>query len=132
MSDYARISLSLEVSETSDYSAPYLKPYIPALTLTPDEVEWRMVEATTAGTTVELGMYTTITALIVVLDDTTDDVCATFTNVGGHVGTAAATSHDISAAGLRLLVLTDVSAGSDLVLDSQANTPRCWVGVLGT
>ena len=130
MSDYARLSLSLEVSENSDYSAPYLKPSIPSFASTHDEVEWRLVEATTTGATVELGMYTTIHYLIVVNDDSAIDVCAVFTNVGGHVTTAAATAHDIGAG--KFIVLTDVSPSADLVLDSESGTPRCHVGILGT
>jgi hypothetical protein len=130
LANYARLSLSLEVSESSDYSNPLLKPYIPALELTPDEYEWRVVEATTTGATVELGMYTTITTLIVYNADSAIDVCAVFTNVGGHVATAASTAHDIAPG--RFVVLTDVAAASDLVLDSESGTPRCYVGVLGT
>lgn len=134
MTDYARIGFSLEISENSDYSTPYIHPYIPAFTLTPDEVEWRVVEATTAGTTVELGMYTTIHGVILWLDSTTagEDVCATYTNVGGHVATAAATSIDLQAGLLRLAVLPDVNPANDLVLDSQTGTPRVYVGIMGT
>lgn len=131
MSDYARIRLSLEVSENSDYSDPTVKPTIPAFTLTPDEYEWRMVEGHTTAVTVELGMYTTISYLIVVNDSSTVDVCATFTNVGGHVGTAASTSHDIGAG--KFAVFTDVSPSSDLTLDSESSTThRCYIGILGT
>lgn len=134
MSDYARIGLSLEVSENSDYSDPFIRPTIPAFTLTPDECEWRVVEATTSGATVELGMYTTIYGIALILDSTTsgEDVCAIYTNVGGHVGTAASTSVDLQVSGLKCALLPDVSPSADLVLDSQSGTPRVYVGIFGT
>lgn len=131
MSDYVRLNLSLEASEQSDYSAPYLKPRIPAFEFTADEIEWRMVEAHTTAVTVEMGSYTTIYYLIVVNDSSTVDVCATFTNVGGHAGTVAATSHDIAAG--RFAVFTDVNPANNVTLDSESSTShRVYVGVIGT
>ena len=131
MSDYGKLQVALVVSENSDYSDPYIQPKIPAMTFTPDEAEWRMVEAHTTAVTVELGSYTTIDRVFIYNDHATIDVCATFTNIGGHVGTAASTSHDIGAG--KLAIFTDVNPANDLTLDSESSTAhRVYVGVVGT
>jgi len=137
MTDYVRLSLGLEASESSDYSNPYLKPPITAYTVSGDlEAEWRKIEAhqtPVAGGTafVELGNYTTIHSLIIFNPNTTVDVCAVFTNLGGHVGTAAATSHDIGPG--KTAIFTDVDPSANLTLDSQSSdTHSVWVGVIGT
>lgn len=132
MTDYVRLSLGLEVSESSDYSSPYIRPPQILEELSGDlEVEWRMIEAHTTAVTVELGTYTTIHYLIIWNGSSTVDVCATFTNVGGHVTTAAATSHDVGAG--KFCVLTDVNPANDVTLDSESSTThRVWVGIIGT
>lgn len=122
----------MEASESSDYSAPYLHPPITSYTVSGDlECEWRLVEAHTTAVTVELGTYTTIHSLIVWNPHATVDVCATFTNVGGHVATAASTSHDIGPG--KLAIFTDVNPANDVTLDSESSTThRVWVGIIGT
>lgn len=131
MSDYARLILSLEVSESSDYSDPYLKPRIPAFTLTPDEVEWKMIEAHTTAVTVDLSAYTTINYLIVINDSSTVDVAVTYTTATNHVAAGAAVRHDVLAG--RFNVYTDVDpAAANLTLDSESSTThRCYVGIIG-
>lgn len=131
MSDYGKLTLSIEVSENSDYSDPYLRPKLPSFTFSPDEAEWKLIEGHTTAVTVELGTYTTIYYLVVINDSDTVDVCATFTNAGGHVATAASTSHDIPAG--RFAVFTDVNPANDITLDSESSTAhRCYVGIFGT
>lgn len=132
MTDYVRLSLGIEASESSDYSSPTVRPPSILDELSGDlEFEWRMVEAHTTAVTVELGTYTTIHYLVVYNPSTGVDVCATFTNVGGHVATAASTSHDIGAG--KFAVFTDVNPANDVTLDSESSTThRVWVGVIGT
>ena len=132
MTDYVRLSVGLEVSESSDYSAPALRPPAIAYTVSGDlEYEWRMIEAHTTAVAVEAGTYTTIHSAIVYNPSTTVDVCATFTNVGGHVATAASTSHDIGAG--KVAIFTDVNPANDITLDSESSTThRVWVGIIGT
>jgi hypothetical protein len=138
MTDYARIGVSYTVSESSDYSSPAINPPITAYAISGDlEYEWRLVEAHTTAVAVEAGTYTTIHSVIVWNPPTASsgsanpDVCATFTNVGGHVGTAASTSHDIGPG--KIAIFTDVNPANDVTLDSESSTThRVWVGVLGT
>lgn len=63
MSEYARVSLSLEVSANSDYSAPYVKPAIPSYALTPTEGPGvQTIYATTAGGSANTVSLATLTS----------------------------------------------------------------------
>jgi hypothetical protein len=132
VTDYVRLSLGLEWSEASDYSSPLLRPPAIVDELSGDlEVMQYLIEAHTTAVTVELGAWTTIHYVIVDNRSSTVDVCATFTNVGGHVATAAATSHDVAAG--RFAVLTDVNPANDITFDSESSTThRTIVYVIGT
>lgn len=70
MSDYARLRLSLEVSDASDYSRPVTHGV--ELTATPDEARVRdVIEVATAGQSYPLSHLTACTDLLIYNADTT-------------------------------------------------------------
>lgn len=124
MADFAKLALSLTYSENSDYSQPRLKPPIDpweSTTVTHYEVQYRNIGTSTE--TLELGGFTTIECLIVKNKDTTNYVTATFDSAGN-----GSTDNVLRIHKGFPLVVSDVTPGSDLIL--QANTAACDVEVI--
>lgn len=132
MTDYVKVSVGLTVSESSDYSSPHVGPIALLDELSGDlEVLPFFIEAHTTAVSVDLSMFTTIHYVILDNRNSAVDVVAQFTTAGGHVGSGAATNHDIAAG--RLAVFTDVTAASDIAFDSESSTThRVWGWVIGT
>lgn len=87
MSDYARFSLNVDVSERDDYAKPYID-YTFLDSLTPDETLFQKVEADTTGTTVSISQFATVTSLIVENLDSANSVEVSWReNIGSQTST---------------------------------------------
>lgn len=130
MSDYVRIKASLEAAEVESYSPKKLETafdaYEPAAGTYRYEV--RKVSAATGGTTVDLGMYTTVLNIIVKNKDITNRVDAKFRTTGGGSNdqVLSAPAGGIIATGSR------VTIANDLVLTADTAACECEVAILGT
>lgn len=129
MAAYQKISVSAKFSEVSTFS--------PSKDWEPDaynpgsgtyRYEMREVSAATGGTTVDLGMYTTINNIIVKNKDTTNRVDGTFRTTGGSSNNQvlSAPAGGIFATGSR------VTVANDLVLTADTAACVCEVLISGT
>jgi hypothetical protein len=124
LADYAKLALALTYSENSDYSSPKLKTSLDnwtSTTATHYEVQYR--EIGTSSETIELGGFTTIECLVLKNKDSTNYVTATFDSAGN-----SSVDNILRVGAGKILVLTDVTPGSDLLL--QANTAACDVEII--
>lgn len=122
MSDYLRIRTLVEFSEHSDYHRAQLSTL--EATGTPDEWEFQKVDAAVAGTTVELGNYTTVTHIVVENTDDTNYVTAT------HVFNALSVAARVSANSH--IIIYGPTVASDLVLTANTAACTCRVWIAGT
>lgn len=130
MTDYAKISLDVQVSENSDYSDPYLHPKIANFTATPAEATWFLVQAHTTAVSVQLSTWTSIEYMFLI-NDAAVDVAYTYTTATNHVAAGAAVRHDLKASSFN--VVTDVDPTVALTLDSESSTShRVYIGIIGT
>lgn len=130
MSDYVRIRASMEAAEAASFSPKKLETAFDAYESGASTLfyEVRKIKAATGGTTVELGMYTTITNIIVKNKDATNRVDATFRTTGG-----GANNQVLSAiAGMPLMLGGRITVASDLVLTADTAACECEVAILGT
>jgi hypothetical protein len=130
MSDYLQVTVSVKVSESSSFASPKAQTtfdaYEPGAGTYPYEV--RKVSAATGGTTIDLGMYTTVNNIIVKNKDTTNYVEATFRTTGG-----AANNQVLRAtAGALLMTGSAITVASDLVLTANTAAVMCEVCIFGT
>tara|TARA_R110002020_G_scaffold134871_1_gene301181 strand:+ start:715 stop:1350 length:636 start_codon:yes stop_codon:yes gene_type:complete len=105
MADYAKLEVRGIYSKSSDYSFPKVdcNPAINALT--PDEYIHMEIEADTSGTTVNLSHLSSITAVLVKNNDSTDTVRAVWYNARG------------SASYANLLTFADAGTGDTITED---------------
>lgn len=125
MSDYCKIEAKATYSESSTYQPTKVATSIANYEITPDEGEYRKIEADTGGTTAELGTYVSITCVIVKNRDDTNYVAAAFTDLGSN-----ACSVRIPAGGI--LVIPGIDPTADLVLTANTAAVICEVFVAGT
>jgi hypothetical protein len=129
MADFAKVSLGFVYSENSDYSNPRLKPLIApyeSTTATQYESQLRAV-GFAAPETVELGGFTTIECLVLKNCDATNYVTATFDSAGN-----SSVDNILRVGPGKILVLTDVTPGSDLVLQANTAAVDCEIFIFGT
>ena len=128
MADYSKLNVSVTYSENSDYSAPKLKTRLDPFESTSSthyEVQYR--EVGTSAETLELGGFTTIEYLVVKNKDATNYVTATFDSAGNST-----VDNILRVAAGKILVLTDVTPGSDLILQANTAACDCEVVIVGT
>ncbi len=123
MPDNAHLEISARYSPNADWSQPVVTFYT-SDEETPSKKIDLVVSAATAGTPVELSSGGTIAYLIVYNRDTTNYVSATFLSAGN-----SAVPNILRIGPGKTLVLTDVTASGDLVL--QANSAVCECDVFG-
>jgi len=129
MSDYAKIEIKFTYSKNSDYSDPEQEITFAEFETTPDEYEVKVVEADTGGTTVELGNFATIEAIIVQNLDPTNYVDATWRTTGGSTNDQVI---QVSAGDSLVLPCDDITIASDLVLTANSAACRCRVAIIGS
>ena len=105
MADYAKLEVSGAYSKNSDYSSPKVKLSLGNFNLTPDEYIHLEIEADTGGTTVSLSHLSSITAVIIKNNDTSDTIRAVWYNARG------------SASYANLLTFADAATGDTITED---------------
>ena len=128
MSDSVRIRMSLEAAENESFSPKKLESNFDAYAPTAGtyRYEVRKVSAATGGTTVDLGMYTTVLNIIVKNKDTTNRVDGTFRTTGG-----SSNNQVLSApAGGMFATGSRVTVANDLVLTADTAACECEVAIL--
>lgn len=129
MSSYKKVSVSAKFSDVSSFS--------PSRDFAPDDYnpgsgtyrhEVRDVLAATGGTTIDLGMYTTVTQIIVKNKDTANYVEGTFRTTGGGSNNQVlrADAGGFFASG------TAVTVANDLVLTANTAAVACELVIIGT
>lgn len=120
---YVKLNLSAIESEYSDYSraTPIAAP---EFTATPDEATAFKVDAETAGTTLDLSMFTTVTGVLVVNLDTTNYIDVDWTY--------SATASKAKALANDFIKIGAVTVANDLLLTANTATCRVLVYVWGT
>ena len=88
MADYAKLEVSGAYSKNSDYSSPKVRLSLGNFNLTPDEYIHLEIEADTGGTTVSLSHLSSITAVIIKNNDTSDTIRAVWYNARGSASYA--------------------------------------------
>lgn len=126
MTDYARVSLTARFSEQSDFSDRILDRFVEYEPSSPALYSDQVVSAALAGTTVDLGAFTTIKYLVVHNRDTTNFVTAVYRSAGG----AAANQTQKILAG-QLLLLPDVTPANDIVLSADTAICECEIIIVG-
>jgi hypothetical protein len=120
VSDYLRIRTSLDLSEHSDYHAPVSSLEMEYNT-TASKTDTQMCDAELAGTTVELGNFTTVTAVVVTnLDDTN------FVTVEHTYDGATATVY-LPPDGHTVIYNPTVAADITLTADTAICSCRVWI-----
>jgi len=118
-----RFNISFVSAENTNYSPHrYSEDY--SVEDTPDEVLMYEVQADTGGVTVELGLFATVDKVLIVNEDTTNYVVATWTN------NATANSQRILAG--EFLGFGGLTIANDLVLTANTAAVQCRVIVTGT
>ena len=105
MADYAKLEVSGAYSKNSDYSSPKVNLSLGNFNLTPDEYIHLEIEADTGGTTVSLSHLSSITAVIIKNNDTSDTIRAVWYNARG------------SASYANLLTFADAATGDTITED---------------
>lgn len=123
MSDEALLEVSASYSPNEDWSRPVSRVYF-SDTEAPTKKLDSVVSAATGGTTVELGSLGTVAYLVIYNRDTTNYVDATFRSAGN-----GSTNNILRLAAGKMAVLSDVTAGNDLILT--ANTAACVCDIFG-
>ena len=129
MSYYTRLRLALEVADNASYVAAQRQDA--EVTATDDEYEVsRLIEAPTgAAFTLDLGMYTTISLIIV---HNLAAVAGEYVTIGWTNAAGTACTARVYDSGYPL-VLTDALAANDLtLLSSGAAVKACRVSIIGT
>lgn len=118
MADYAKLSLKLISSETSDYSDPYVE-HEALLTFSPTECEsHKLAISNAAASTIYTDKYTAISLVMIENLDATNYVTVTWTNA-----VPAAIAHRIPAG--QVFLIQDLTEASNFTM--QANTAPCNV-----
>lgn len=123
MADFAKLSVAFAFSEQSDYSDPEYESNLDPYEVEVEGYTVRKLEITTSAETIQLDEFSSIAQLIIKNDDKTNYVTATHDSAGNG---ATDNIHRVGAG--KFLVLSDVTPGSDLVL--QANGAACKVKVI--
>lgn len=126
MTDYAKVTSKFVYSKNSDYSFPRVDTKTQATALTPDEWEYREIEADIAGSTVDLGHFATVTAICVWNLDTTNYVTVGF----GSGSTDNVVT--VNAGGQIVMADVAIDEADDLVLTADTAAVECLVAVCGT
>lgn len=131
MAAYQEVTVKARFSDSSAFS-----PVLPGGLFEPTaynpgsgtyRYEVRIVTAATGGTTIELGMYTTVTNIIVVNLDATNYVEATFRTSGGGG------NNQVLRAVAGMPIMTGlVTVANDLVLTANTAAVKCAVLITGT
>lgn len=119
----AKFSDSSSLSPSKDYKPDAYNPGAGTY-----RYEIRDVSAATAGTTVELGMYSTVTNILIKNKDASNYVQATFRTTGGGSNDQVlrATAGSVIATG------SAITVASDLVLTANTSAVACEVCIIGT
>jgi len=125
VTDYARARLTLEVSENSDYSRPYMKEEV-SLVLTPSETRFQKITADDGGVALVTSEFTTINYIVIENTDTANYVDVTWDPV-------ASGTNNVSRVALgEHLVITDHTPATNLTLTCDTGlTAVCKVWILG-
>lgn len=123
MPDFAKLSLSAIFSELADYSDPLYESNLGDYEVEAEGFTARKLEITTSAETIQLDEFASIYQLIIKNHDKTNYVTATHDSAGNG---ATDNIHRVGAG--KFLVLSDVTPGSDLIL--QANGAACKVTVI--
>ena len=128
MSDYAKATLSATFSEKSDYTDPEWVTNWADYEVTPDEAEtYKVICDTSSGTTVATSKFANATLLAVKNTDATNYVTATFRSAGN-----SAVDNIIQIAAKGLLVVTDFTVASDLLLVANGSAVDCKILIVGS
>ena len=130
MATYQRTVVQVKLADSSDFTdspKDFLPDnYEPATATFRHEI--REVTAVTGGTTIELGMYTTVTNIIVKNRDATNYVEATFRTTGGGANSQVLRA----AAGQIIATGTAITLTNDLILTANTASVACDVCIIGT
>ena len=96
-----------------------------AAALTPDEYMHMEIDAATGGVTLDLGMFSAITMLMIKNNDAAIVVTA-------RIDTAATANVDIAIPAGGVFITPDCKVSEDLVLTSASGTPECEIFIIGT
>jgi hypothetical protein len=123
---YARIKLSLVVSENEDFSQPFIvaRPEPGSSALTPLEAIGQRVVATTGGTQIRAEYLGLAEYLVVWNDDYTNFVTVSYTNLQDDPA-----FHTVGPR--KFCVLSDVNASGSNNIQISADTADCNVHVYG-
>lgn len=125
MSDFARVRVGFEVSEASDYSAPY-EDFSITDAITPDEVSNQTkVECDTGGTTVDITNFASIDYLVVYNRDATNFVTLLYDSAGS-------TANSVKITAGKFAVIPDVSRATDLTLTANTAAVICQIVMCGS
>jgi len=128
MTDYAKVSARFLYSKNSDYSEPTIDTnnLTSPTALTPDEWEYREIQADTGGNTVDLGHFASVTAICVWNLDATNFVDVQFSS------DTDANTVKVNALGFIALSNIDVTVADDLILTADTAACECLVAICGT
>ena len=132
MTDYARLRLSLEVSDASDYSRPRISGF--EVTAVPDEYRvGEVIEvATTPGQTYTLSHLASLTDLIIKNLDTTNYVTVTWRSVANTAGSPSSVDNICRLAAGKMMILNDVTVANNLTLVADTAALLVEISYLGT
>lgn len=126
MTDYAKFISRFIYSKNSDYSDPNIDTKSVITALTPDEWEYREIQADTGGNTVDLGHFATVTGIFVANLDATNFVDVQFSS------DTDANTVKVNALGHITLANIDVTIADDLILTADTAACECLVAICGT
>lgn len=121
---YTRERYIFESSFASDYSRPFLKDSFEDSTTTDDETPYFAIDAETTGTTVTTSQMTTVSAVSVKNDDTTNYVAVTWVNNG--------TSNSQRLLAGEWMRITGITVASNVTLTANTAACACRVFVVAT
>ncbi len=127
MSDYARLRLSLEVSDASDYSRP--KTHGIQVTATPDEARvMDVIEIATAGQSYPLSHLSSASDVIIYNADSTNYMTVAYTSVGN----SGTNTIKIPAGKVAVIPGGDITVASTVTLTANTAAVIAEISYLGT
>lgn len=129
MADYSRAQVDVSYGSTSALQDPEIERSFTSTPSSPTKnLHIRLSAATSGGTTLELGSFTTILEMYVKNHDTTNYVVGTYREQGD----SAAADRTFKLIAGQWLKLVEVAPGNDLVLVANTAACVCEVLVIGT
>lgn len=129
MTNYGRLQLAIEFGLVSDYSdAAHIRG---SKTFSGTGVEvYRVNAASGGGKTLELGLFTSISQVVILNHDTSLAVTASFTAASTASKCVLAAADAVTSPSVCVQGAIDPTA--DLVLTSSSGSPSCTVVIFGT